>query len=173
MLRFRDVARLLAHLPLAGILALSLVLNLSNAAFPLRFHADEPTKVEFIKAGTSDFHHPLLMLQLVQAARWPLQPASDQALVEVGRALMGLAGVASVLLMFVLARQRLSRAWALGVALAVAVSPTLVVHAHYLDERTLLTTCLLAATVAFFRFVDRPAPAATLWLGVAMGLAWA
>lgn len=113
------------------------------------------------------------MLQLVRAATWLRKPASDQALVEVGRAVMGLAGAASVLFMFVLARQRLSRAWALGVALAVAVSPTLVVHAHYLDERTLLTTCLLAATVAFFRFVDRPAPAATLWLGVAMGLAWA
>lgn len=172
MLRFRGVARLLAHLPLAGILALSLALNLSNAGFPLPFHADEPTKIEFIKAGTSDLHHPVLMLQLARAARWWLQPASDQELVEVGRALMGLSGVASVLLMFLLARQRFSRPWAHGVALAVAVSPLLVIHAHYLDERTLLTTFLLASVVAFFRFVDRPMPAATVWLGVAMGLAW-
>jgi hypothetical protein len=67
MLRFPGVARLLAHLALAGILALSLALNLSNAGFPLEFHADEPTKIEFIKAATSDFHHPLLMLQLAAA----------------------------------------------------------------------------------------------------------
>lgn len=163
--------QILAHLPLAGILGLSLVLNLSNAGFPLSFHADEPTKIDFIKTGTQDFHHPLLMLQLVRAARLFLQPATDQELVVVGRVLMGLSGVASVLLMFVLARQRFSRPWALGVALAVAVSPTLVVHAHYFDERTLLTTFLLATTVGFFRFVDRRTPAATMWLGLGMGLA--
>lgn len=157
---------------LAGILGLSLVLNLSNAGFPLHFHADEPTKIEFIRTGTQDFHHPLLMLQLVRAVRVFLQATTDQDLVVVGRVLMGLSGVASVLLMFVLVRQRLSRPWALGMALAVAVSPTLVVHAHYFDERTLFTTCLLAAAVAFFRFVDRPTPAATLWLGLAVGLAW-
>lgn len=159
-------------IPLAGILGLSLVLNLSNAGFPLNFHADEPTKIEFIRTGTQDFHHPLLMLQLVRAVRVFLQPATDQDLVVVGRVLMGLSGVASVLLMCVLARRRLSRPWALGIALAVAVSPTLVVHAHYFDERTLFTTCLLAAAVAFFHFVERPTRAATLWLGLAAGLAW-
>lgn len=169
MLRFWRMALAVS---LAGILGLSLVLNLSNAGFPLHFHADEPTKIEFIRTGTQDFHHPLLMLQLVRAVRVFLQVTTDQDLVVVGRVLMGLSGVASVLLMFVLVRQRLSRPWALGMALAFAVSPTLVVHAHYFDERTLFTTCLLAAAVAFFRFVDRPTPAATLWLGLAVGLAW-
>ena len=161
-----------AHLALAGILVLSLVLNLSNVGFPLGFHADELTKIHFIKTGTQDFHHPLLMLQLVRVAGSLLQPATDQDLVVVGRVLMGLSGLASVLLMFVLARHRCSRPWALGAALAVAVSPTLVVHAHYLDERTLLTTFLLAAAVGLFRFVERQTPATTIGLGVAMGLAW-
>ncbi len=116
--------QILAHLPLAGILALCLVLNLSNAGFPLGFHADEATEVDFIKTGTQDFHHPLLMLQLVRAARFFLQPATDQELVEVGRVLMGVSGVASVLFMFVLARQRPSRPWALGAALAVGCVAT-------------------------------------------------
>jgi hypothetical protein len=163
---------LLTHFAVAGILALALVLNLSNLGFPLAFHADEPTKIEFIEGGTQDFHHPLLMLQLVRAARWVQQPVTDEELVVVGRGLMGVVGAISVLLMFVLARQRLSRPWALGAAGAVAVSPTLVVHAHYLDERTLLTASVLAAAVAFFRFVRVRTPAASLWLGLATGLAW-
>jgi 4-amino-4-deoxy-L-arabinose transferase-like glycosyltransferase len=85
---------------------------------------------------------------------------------------MGLSATASVLLVFLLARHRLSPIWALGAALAAAVSPILVAHAHYFDERTLLTTFLLASMVAFFRFVERPTAAATIWLGVATGLAW-
>jgi hypothetical protein len=112
------------------------------------------------------------MLQLVRAAMWVLRPATDQELVAVGRGLMGVFGAISVLLVFVLARQRLSRPWALGAACAVAVSPTLVVHAHYLDERTLLTASVLAAAVAFVRFVRIRTPAASLWLGLATGLAW-
>jgi hypothetical protein len=161
----------LTGLALGGILALALVLNVWNVDFPLAFHADEPTKVELIESGTQDFHHPLLMLQLVRAAMQVLQPATDQELVVVGRVVLGVSGAVSALLIFVLARQRLSRPWALGVAFAVAVSPTLVVHAHYLDERTLLTTFVLAAAVAFFRLLRVRTAAATLWLGLAIGLA--
>lgn len=162
----------LTHLTLAGILGVSLVLNLSNLGFPPTFHADEPNKIEFLMTGTQDFHHPVLMLQLVRTAAWSLGLPWDEDLVLTGRVLMGVSGAASVLLVFLLARQRLSPIWALGAAFAVAVSPILVVHAHYFDERTLLTTFVLAAVVAFFRFVERPAAAVTIWLGVAMGLAW-
>lgn len=161
-----------AALPLAAILGLALVLNLSNADFPLDFHADEPTKVRFVQTGTQDFHHPLLMLQLVRLARAVVGVETDQDLVVLGRLLVGILGALTALLAFSLARERLARPWALGVALSVAVSPTLVVHAHYLDERTLLTTFAVAAAAAFLRFVERPTPRATAWLGVATGLAW-
>ena len=161
-----------AGLPLAMILGLSLLLNVWHASFPLGFHFDEPVKLDFIKTGTQDFHHPLLMLQLVRAARLLVRADTDQQLVLLGRVLMGLCGVATVLLSFLLARHRMSRPWALGCGLAVAVSPILVMHAHYLDERTVFTASLVAATISFFHFVDRSGPTATLWLGLTTGLAW-
>jgi hypothetical protein len=51
-----------------------------------------------------------------------------------------------------------------------AVSPTLVVHAHYLKEDVVFTACALAALLALVRFVARPTMTQAVLLGIALGL---
>lgn len=57
-------------LAVVAIFALSLTLTWTNNNFPLGYHFDEPKKVTFIITGEQDFHHPILMLELV---RWANQ----------------------------------------------------------------------------------------------------
>jgi hypothetical protein len=79
-----------------GILAVAAGFNLTNIDFAVEFHADEPTKVEFIQRSTQNFYHPLLMLQLVRAVNLAAGFMDSMAIATLGRALMGLCGVATV-----------------------------------------------------------------------------
>lgn len=155
----------------AAILALSAFLNLSNLGFPLGYHADEPKKVFFITTGLQDFRHPILMLQVVRAANLGFRWSEPQQTVLLGRGVVALCGTLTVLLSYLLAKRAMGPAAAAGVALSVAVSPTLVIHAHYLKEDTVLVTGLLASILCFLRFVRRVDGWSTLWLGLATGLA--
>jgi len=157
---------------LLAILSLSACFKLTNLSFPFTFHADEPIKVEFIQHGTQNFNHPLLMLQLVRGANLVFDLTNPPDLAVLGRALLGLCATMTVFLSYVLARRSMSPRGALAVAAAVAVAPTLVVHAHYLKEDTILTTCLIASVLCFFRFVERLSVRSTLWLGLTTGLAF-
>jgi len=157
---------------LLAILGLSACFNLTNLGFPFTFHADEPIKVEFIQQSTQNFNHPLLMLQLVRGANLVFGLTNPQDVAVLGRALLGLCATVTVFLSYVLARRSMSARGALAVAAAVAVAPTLVVHAHYLKEDTILTTCLLASVLCFFRFVELLSIRSVLWLGLATGLAF-
>jgi len=78
------------HLALAGLLFLSAGLNLYNNTFPLGYHYDEPKKVRFVKSGDQDFHHPLLMLQIVRIANRVLGYRDDHKIVVLGRSTMAL-----------------------------------------------------------------------------------
>ena len=157
---------------LLAILGLSVCFNLTNLGFPFTFHADEPIKVEFIQHWTQNFYHPLLMLQLVRGANLVFDLTNPLDLAVLGRALLGLCATVTVFLSYLLARRSMSARGALAVAAAVAVAPTLVVHAHYLKEDTILTTCLIASVLCFFRFVERLSVRSALWLGLATGLAF-
>ena len=157
---------------LLAILGMSACFNLTNLGFPFTFHADEPIKVEFIRNGTQNFNHPLLMLQLVRGANLLFGLTNPLEVAILGRALLGLCATATVLLSYLLARRSLSARGALAVAAAVAVAPTLVVHAHYLKVDTILTACLMASVLCFFRFAERLSVRSALWLGLATGLAF-
>jgi hypothetical protein len=156
---------------LLAILGVSVCLNLTNLDFPFTFHADEPLKVGFIQDGTQNFNHPLLMLQLVRGANRVLQLTDRLDIAVLGRALLGVCGAVTVLLSYLLARRSMGVGSSAAVAAAVAVSPTLVIHAHYLKEDTVLTACLMAAVLCFFRFTERLSTRSALALGVATGLA--
>lgn len=157
-------------LALGGILVLSLGLNLWNNGFPLGYHRDEPKKVRFILQGEQDFHHPLLMLQEARVVNRVLGLERGQAVVLMGRTLSALNATLAVLVLFLLARRRLPHPYALWSALAVAVSPILVVHAHYLKEDVLLTLFCVLTLLALFRYLERPVWRSALLLGLCAGL---
>ncbi len=157
---------------LLAILGLSACFNLTNLGFPFTFHGDEPLKVQFIQQWTQDFKHPLLMLQLVRGGNLLFDLTNPLDIAILGRALLGLCATVTVFLSYLLARRSMSARGALAVAAAVAVAPTLVVHAHYLKEDTILTTCLIASILCFFRFVERLSVRSAVWLGLATGLAF-
>lgn len=159
-------------LSLLGVLLLAGALNLWNVGFPLGYHADEPVKIGVIKSGTDNFFHPLLLLQLVRSANLALGLSADQEIAVLGRSILALGAVVSVLLSHALARRTIGHLGALAVSLGVAVSPILVIHAHYLKEDTLLVTCLLGSLICFLMFVDRVSVRSSLWLGVITGLAF-
>ncbi len=160
-------------LALAAIAALSLWLNLWNQGFPLGYHRDEPKKVRFILDGTQDFHHPLFMLQIVRAANAVDDLEDPQAVVELGRTIIGVVGTLSVLLVFALARGWVRPPYDHAAALAAAVSPILVAHDHYLKEDALLVLFSLLTLYLLFRTLERPTGVRFALLGLSLGLAGA
>lgn len=157
---------------LAAILLLGAVLNFTHADFPFELHPDEGTKVGFVRTGTQDFKHPLLLLQLVRGTRRVAPTDDPQRIAEMGRMLSAVAGLAVLVFAYALFRRSLGGWWALYGTLVLAVAPILVVHAHYFKEDVLLTAACVAALVALCRCVEGR-PTATIELGVAIGLACA
>jgi 4-amino-4-deoxy-L-arabinose transferase-like glycosyltransferase len=160
-------------LPILAILLVSAALNLYNIDFPFGYHGDEPKKVHFVLSGDQDFHHPILMLQLSRCANWALGRTTEQDVVILGRSCSALCGVGVVFASFWLASQIMPVAWALLAAVGVAISPTMVIHAHYFKEDVLLTACALFSFRCFISFIRRTDLGTTMWLGVATGLALA
>lgn len=157
------------RLILGGILVMSAGLNLWHIDFPPGFHADERKKAYFVREGMQDFRHPILLVQSVRVANAVAGFTENDSVVVLGRVVLASAAVGTVLLMFLIARRLIGVDWALIVAAAVAVSPLLVIHAHYLKEDSLLTLTLLASTLAFFRFVDTAGWRPMAVLGIAVG----
>lgn len=167
------VSRVPASVVVAVILVISAALNLWNVGFPLGYHIDEPVKVRFIQSGMQDFKHPILMLQLVRTANRVVQLTTDQQIVVLGRSVVALLGTLTVWLSYLLARCASGRVGvALFTAVGVALSPMLVVHAHYLKEDTVLTAMLLASMLALIRFLGAPDRRAAALLGLTTGLAF-
>ncbi len=157
-------------LAVAAILVLAAVLNVAGGGFPPELHPDEMRKAEFVLAGTQDFKHPILLLQLVRGLRW-LAPTDDPTgIVAIGRGVSATAGLALLVFAHLLLRRSVGVAWAIVGTMLLAVSPILVVHAHYCKEDVLLTAACLAALLALCRFVEAR-PGAAAWLGIALGLA--
>jgi len=153
---------------LSLILLASLALNLWNNNFPLHYHFDEAKKIHFIKESTQDFGHPLMMLQLVRMARSVFK-GSD--VLFLGRVISAILGTGIVLLSFLIARGILKRKYALFAAVAVAVSPIVVIHAHYLKEDIIATFFMMGALYFFLKFLRKDSRNHLILLGVATGLA--
>ncbi len=161
------------RIALISILLGSACLNLWNIDFPLGYHGDEPKKVTFVRTGTQDFHHPILMLQLARIANLAIRVNKPQQVAVLGRVCSALCGVAIVYLSYWLAKQILPVGVALLSAIAVAVSPILVIHAHYFKEDIVFTAGALLSLVTFIRFVRRMSISTATQFGVATGLAMA
>lgn len=155
-----------------AILILTSALNFYNLDFPLQLHGDEPKKVGFILENVEDFRHPILMLQVARALNRVAQIAEPEKLIVLCRAISAFFGVVVVLLTYFLARKIFAKRYALFAALAVAVSPIMVVHAHYFKEDLIFTACSLFSVLCFLKFLEHRTLAWNTGWGLATGLAF-
>ena len=162
--------------------ALPLILALAIAAifagvllgtidFPLRTHADEPSKVQAVITLKNSYAHPVLMLELARAANALAGLTNPQAVAELGRAIAVLAGAASVVVTFLLAREVLPVPAALAAAAATAVTPLVAMHSRYLKEDIFVLLFILLSLFALIRTLKSPTTLHVLLLGTAIGLA--
>ncbi len=157
---------------LLAILILSSCLNFYNLNFPLHLHGDEPKKIGFIVNNVEDFRHPILMLQVARALNGIAGIADPEKLIVLCRSVSAFFGVVIVLLTYVLARKILAGGYALFAAFAVSVSPIMVVHAHYFKEDFIFTACSLFSLLCFLKFLKHRTFAWNTGWGLATGLAF-
>jgi hypothetical protein len=162
-------------LTVATIVIVSFSLNRANNSFPVDYHRDEPKKISLVMAASRhDFRHPLLMIQIARIANGVLAHTRTEDLVRMARTLTAAIGALIPLLAFLLALGTLGSSWALVVAVAVAVSPILVIHAHYFKEDVLFTACSLGSILCFRQARTEQLGRRRVWVplwGAATGLA--
>lgn len=162
----------LVYCGLALILAISAFLNLYNSTFPLGYHSDEVKKVRYVKTGTQDFFHPILLLQSTKLTAAIAGCEDDQEIAVAGRTVSALAGVAIVALTFAIATELLTPVLALGCALAVACVPLIVIHAHYLKEDLIFTSMAMLSLWSLFQYLESPGRWRLVGWGITTGLAF-
>lgn len=154
----------------AGVVVGSLLLNVQNNDFPPYYHMDELHKCNFIRQGGSNYMHPLLMLDVNRLINCFLGYREDQDVIELGRTVSAFFGALTTLLSCLIGLQLLGRWRALLLAATVALSPLLVVHAHYLKEDAIFTAWCTASLLAAIRFFAAPSRKGKILFGLAMGL---
>ncbi len=157
---------------LALILLTSFILNFSNNDFPLEYHADESGKTKFILGGEAYYKHPLLMIRVNQLVNLLTRFTSPQDVAVLGRTVSAVFGVLVVVGTFLFSAMIIGHYRALLVALAVAVSPIVVVHSHYLKEDIILTACCCATLYACLRLIESCTSKNTILLGICAGFAF-
>ena len=158
----------LAALVLAGLAGLAFHLA---PQLPFGVAFDEPLKVHFVKDGTQDFHHPILMLQMVRAANFFVGASDEAGILAVGRAAAAFSGGLLVFAAILLARRAMGNVAAFGAGLLTAVAPLTVLHAQLFKEDIFLAPWLIFGLVALDRLVAKPERLGALLFGAAAGLA--
>ncbi|MFC1744695.1 ArnT family glycosyltransferase [Candidatus Riflebacteria bacterium] len=156
---------------LAGILLFSLFLNLCNNDFPLGYHIDEPKKIYFVLSGKQDFHLPILMLNSVRLASYFLHYKDPQRVVELGRKISAIMGTLICLAFFLIISGLIPNPYDLMATFALASTPILVIHSHYLKEDIYLTCFTMFSLLAYFSLVRAPQKYNVLLLGFFSSLA--
>ncbi|MGB2933435.1 MAG: glycosyltransferase family 39 protein [Methyloceanibacter sp.] len=151
--------------------AISVATTLSVIDFPLGTLGDEYVKLQAVTTGRYNYFHPLVMIDLAQAATLVVQAPDQQSLVELGRFCSALAGGVLVFATFKLARLVLPDLPALAAAAAAAVTPLVTVHARVFKEDIFVAAFLVLALAALIRLLQSPAPHRAALLGLFTGLA--
>ncbi|MEI9896247.1 MAG: phospholipid carrier-dependent glycosyltransferase [Chthoniobacter sp.] len=149
-----------------------LLLDTRHNQFPYFYHPDEAVKVEQVRTGNWNYHHPMLLLT---AARLAVEmggvPLQEQRIVETGRWVS-----ASFTALAVVALSLLAFAWR-GWAAAIAAGLTLLLHhqffelAHYLKEDTALVFGVALSFLAAFLFAQKTSVTRAALLGAAVACA--
>ncbi|MDP1560892.1 MAG: glycosyltransferase family 39 protein [Pirellulaceae bacterium] len=156
---------------IGAIFVFALILNLSNNHFPLGYHFDEPKKVRFILTGAQDFHHPILMLELVRWANSWQTSRSPQEVAELGRTVMAIIGACVPVVTILMSGPYLGRMGAVLVGGVLAVTPTMVLHSHYLKEDMLLVLMSAVALGGFSQYCRTRHEGWLFFAGLFWGLA--
>lgn len=149
-----------------------LLFDTRHNQFPYFYHPDEPVKVEQLRTGNWNYHHPMLLLTTTKVAvSIAGTPMTEQAVVETGRwvsaAFTALAAVLLSLLAYVW------RGWAAAIATGLA----LLLHhqffelAHYLKEDTALVFGVAFSFLMAYLFAQRPTLPRAAALGAAVACA--
>lgn len=154
------------------IILASFFLNYINNTFPYYYHGDEDDKAKFIRTGTTSFYHPMLMLLVNRFINYFLGFTRYQDIVVLGRTLSAAFGAMIVLATYLFAKSIIHKKLALLAALAVAVMPIMVIHAHYLKEDIIMTTFTIGCIPVFFRFIKETTLFNSILLGLFEGLAF-
>ncbi|MEZ0258179.1 MAG: phospholipid carrier-dependent glycosyltransferase, partial [Chthoniobacter sp.] len=149
-----------------------LLFDTRHNQFPYFYHPDEPVKVEQLRTGNWNYHHPMLLLTTTKVAvDMTGASMSEQRTVETGRWVSAtFTALAAVLLSL------LAYAWR-GWAAAVATGLTLLLHhqffelAHYLKEDTALVFGVAFSFLMAYLFAQRPTPLRAALLGAAVACA--
>lgn len=153
------------------ILGLSAFLNTYNINFEQFFHGDEPNKFQMVLSGQHNFHHPILILQTASVINKVVGLKDSNSLIILCRMISAMSGVFIVWLVHLFSRQGLGKNHALLVALSVAVSPIMVIHAHYFKEDIIFTAFSYLSLICFLKFLRERTLNSTLIWGLATGLA--
>lgn len=155
---------------LALILLISFSYNFYNIKFEPGYHPDEIKKADFVGSGQQDFKHPILILQLTRGINSIFHTSNLSYLVYMGRAVSCLSGVLLVFIIYLIAQEVMSSSWALLAAAATALSPILVIHAHYFKEDTLFTALAFLSIWLLARFLKDLSWKNAIFVGLALGL---
>ena len=139
--------------------------------YPVGAAWDELVKLRGISTGRYNYYHPLVMLDLAQAASLVVQPPDLQSLAQLARILSALASGVLIFGAFSLGRLVLPDLPALAAAAATAMTPLVTVHARIFKEDIFVAAFLLLALAALIRLLQSPAPHRAILLGLFAGLA--
>ncbi len=115
---------------------------MTNNNFPLGYHFDEPKKVMLVLTGEQNFHHPILMLELLRWANQWRSIRTPPEVVELGRTLMAIVGALVPVVITLCSIPYLGRWGAVPVGAVLAVTPTMVLHSHYQKQIFCWCCCL-------------------------------
>lgn len=144
-----------------------------NNGFPLGLQLNEQTKVDEIITGKYYFLHPLFLPRMTRFLIGLLGFSEPFDVVRVGRTLSAVMATVAVLCLYLLAGKRVGMRLAALTALAMAATPMLAVHAHYLKEDACLFGFCALAVVAGEALFRRINIFTILLTGLLIGLATA
>ncbi len=155
----------------AALFALCFLLNTRHNDFPWYYHPDEPGKIEQVREGRWNFHHPLLLLGTTKLAVEMSGVSDEQRVVEIGRTVSAAFMSAAIVALSLLAWRWRGRGAAVATGLVLATHHQLYELSHYFKEDAALLFGLSLAAFAAWRYAERPTLLRATLLGAACALA--
>lgn len=152
--------------------AICLALDLANNDFSYHFNSDEYDKIEQVRTGEYNFHHPMLNLRAARVL-WTIDGAPDDRhrIALIGRTSNAILAALGVALLAAAAWVAAGWAAALVVAGVLPFLPALVINAHIFKEESALVFGLGAWALGAACFAESPRRGRALAWGAAAGLA--
>lgn len=153
----------------AILFTLCLVLDTRHNDFPWHYHPDEPGKVEQVREGRWNFHHPMLLLGTTRLFVDSSTP--EQNVVEMGRDVSAVFMSAATVALSLLAWRWRGRSVAVTTGLVLASHHQLYELAHYFKEDSALLFGLSVAAFAAWSYAEKPTLLRAAVLGAGCALA--